>query len=99
MKIRMNKKIGIGAAVAVGTVAVVGTVAKAFGEHGRKSFYKGLDMGKLIGDLTTAEKFSHKQTELHREYDTLQREHEKLREDYDELSAEYNDILGYYEGE
>ena len=99
MKIRMNKKIGIGAAVAVGAVAVVGAVAKAFGEHGRKSFYKGLDIGKLIGDFTTAEKFAHKQAELHRKYDVLCKEHEHLREEYDELSAEYNDILGYYEGE
>ena len=99
MKIRMNKKIGIGAAVAVGAVAVVGAVAKAFGEHGRKSFYKGLDIGKLIGDFTTAEKFAHKQAELHRKYDVLCKEHEQLREEYDELSAEYNEILGYYEGE
>ena len=99
MKIRMNKKIGIGASVAIGAVAVVGAVAKAFGEHGRKSFYKGLDVGKLIGDFTTAEKFAHKQAELHRKYDDLQHENEKLREDYDELSAKYNDILGYYEGE
>ena len=99
MKIRMNKKIGIGAAVAVGTITVVGAVAKAFDEHGRRSFYKGFDTGKLIGDFTTAEKFAHKQAELHMKYDSLQREHEKLREEYDELSAEYNDILGYYEGE
>lgn len=99
MRIKMNKKIGIGVAVAVGAVAIVGAVAKAFGEHGRKSFYKGFDTGKLIGDFTTAEKFAHKQAELHRKYDDLQRELEKLREDYDELSAEYNDILGYYEGE
>ena len=99
MKIRMNKKIGIGVAVAVGAVAVVGAVAKAFGEHGRKSFYKGFDTGKLIGDFTTAEKFAHRQAEMHRKYDALQCEHEKLREEYDELSAEYNDILGYYEGE
>ena len=99
MRIKMNKKFGIGAAVAVGAVAVVGTVAKAFGEHGRKSFYKGLDVGKLIGDFTTAEKFAHKQAELHRKYDVLCKEHEHLREEYDELSAEYNDILGYYEGE
>ena len=99
MKIKMNKKFGIGAAVAVGAVAVVGAVAKAFGEHGRKSFYKGLDVGKLIGDFTTAEKFAHKQAELHRKYDVLCKEHEHLREEYDELSVEYNDILGYYEGE
>ena len=99
MRIKMNKKIGIGAAVAVGAVAVVGAVAKAFGEHGRRSFYKGLDVGKLIGDFTTAEKFAHKQAELHRKYDVLCKEHEHLREEYDELSAEYNDILGYYEGE
>lgn len=99
MKIRMNKKIGIRVAVTVGAIAIVGAVAKAFGEHGRRSFYKGLDVGKLIGDFTTAEKFTHKQAELHRKYDTLQREHEKLKEEYDELSAEHNDILDYYEGE
>lgn len=99
MKIKMNKRIGIGAAVAVGVVAVVGAVAKAVSEYGRKNFYKGLDVGKLIGDFTTAEKFAHKQAELHRKYDSLCKEHEKLREEYDELSAEYNDILGYYEGE
>ncbi len=98
MKIKMNKKIGIGAA-AVGAIAVVGIIAKAFGEHDRKSFYKELDVGKLIGDFTTAEKFAHKQAELHRKYDNLQREHENLKDEYDELSAEYNDILGYYEGE
>lgn len=98
MKIKMNKKIGIGAA-AVGVVAVAGIIAKAVSEYGRNSFYKGLDVGKLIGDFTTAEKFSHKQAELHRKYDTLQREHEKLKEEYDELSAEYDDIFGYYEGE
>ena len=95
----MNKKIGIGAAVAVGSVAIIGAIARAVTNYGTKYFYKGLDTGKLIGDFTTAEKFAHKQTELHRKYDALQREHEKLKEDYDELSAEYNDILGYYEGE
>lgn len=99
MRIKMNKKIGIGAAVAVGTFAVVSAVAKAVSEYGRKRFYKELDVGKLIGDFTTAEKFAHKQAELHRKYDSLQREHEKLREEYDEISAEYSDILGYYEGE
>lgn len=99
MRIKMNKKISIGAAVAVGTFAVVSAVAKAFSEHGRKSFYKGLDVGKLIGDFTTAEKFAHKQAEMHRKYDALQCEHEKLKEDYDEISAEYNEILEYYEGE
>ena len=99
MRIRMNKKIGIGAAVTVGTIAVIGAVAKAFDEHGRQSFYKGLDVGKLIGDFTTAENFSHKQAELHRKYDTLQRDYKKLNDEYDELSAEYNDILRYYEGE
>ena len=98
-KIRMNKKIGIGAAVAVGVAAAAGAVIKALDEYSTKCFYKGFDTGKLIGDFTTAEKFAHRQAELHRKYDLLQREHEKLKEDYDELSGEYNDILEYYEGE
>ena len=99
MKIRMNKKIGIGAAVAVGAVAIVGAVAKAFGEHGRKSFYKGLDVGKLIGDFTTAEKFAHRQAEMHRKYDALCKEHEVLKECYDDLSSEFDEMVDFYEGE
>lgn len=99
MKIKMNKKIGIGAAVAVGAFAVVGAVTKAFDEHGRRSFYKGFDMGKLIGDLTTAEKFAHKQAELHRKYDALYKEHEVLKERYDDLSSEFDEMVDFYEGE
>ena len=99
MKIKMNKKIGIGAAVAVGAVAVVSAVTKAFDEHGRRSFYKGFDVGKLIGDLTTAEKFAHKQAELHRKYDALYKEHEELKEYYDSLSSEFDEMVDFYEGE
>ena len=99
MKIRMNKKIGIGAAVAVGAVAVVGAAAKAFDEHGRRNFYKGFDIGKLIGDFTTAEKFAHKQAELHRKYDALYKEHDILKECYDDLSSEFDEMVDFYEGE
>lgn len=93
MRIRMNKKVGIYTAAAVGTAAVLSIAVKAVGEYGRKSFYKGFDIGKLIGDFTTAESFSRKQSEMHRKYESLRREHENLQERYDSLMTEY------YEGE
>lgn len=92
MEIRMNQKIGVGAAVVVGAVTVVGTVAKAVSCYGRKRFYEGLDVGKLISDFTTAEKFTKDQAEMHRKY-------EKLKEKYEELSADYSDMRDFYEGE
>ena len=91
MRIRMNKKIGIGAAVAVGAGAVVSAVVKAFDEYGRKNFYNGFDIGKLVGDFTTAEHFSHKQAEMCRK-------NEELQERYDSLMTEFNDLQDYYEG-
>ena len=98
MKIKMNKKIGVGIA-AVSVVSVIGAVAKAFDEHGRKSFYKGFDVGKLIGDLTTAEKFAHKQTELRRKYDEISTQLDELEARYDDLMTDYNEMQDFYEGE
>lgn len=71
---------------------------KAVNEDQDNDFVHAIDSAKRR-IVEPAEKFAHKQAELHSKYDALQREHEKLREEYDELSAEYNDILGYYEGE
>ena len=99
MRIRMNKKIGIGAAVAVGAVAVVSVAAKALDEYGRKRFYNGFDIGKLVGDFTTAEHFSHKQAEMRRKYELLRRDNEELQERYDSLMTEFNDLQDYCEGE
>lgn len=99
MRIRMNKKIGIGAAVAVGAVAVASAVVKAFDEYGRKNFYNGFDIGKLVGDFTTAEHFSHKQAEMRRKYESLRKDNEELQERYDSLMTEFNDLQDYYEGE
>ena len=91
----MNKKIGIGAAVAVGAVAVVSAVVRAFDEYGRKNFYNGFDIGKLVGDFTTAEKFSHKQAEMRKKYDSLCKDYDELESDYHKLMTAYNEILDY----
>ncbi|MBP3760441.1 MAG: hypothetical protein J6I55_03035 [Ruminococcus sp.] len=95
----MNKKIGIGAIAAVSAVAVVSAVVKAFDEYGRKNFYNGFDIGKLVGDFTTAEHFSHKQAEMRKKYDSLCKDYDELESNYHKLMTEYNEILDYCEDE
>ena len=46
MRIKMNKKISIGAAVAVGTFAVVVQSQRLLANMAERVFYKGLDVGK-----------------------------------------------------
>ena len=82
---RRMKKIGVCVAAAAG---IVGISAKAVERVRKKWFFRGFEVGHLMGSLTAAES-THEKNVIQKKYDKLCEEYKELEQEYDELCDEY----------